>query len=234
MGTSPQLLGNMSIEALAQDLIGQQEKSKRLLEAGDIDGWSDALLPELRLVEQLRRLLLNHPVVVTGDLAVKQLLSEIDLTEIEDFDKVGSRLLYSWISPTEYGARFVEVSVLVAPFQIPFELRCFLDEARQCYALGQFSAVQSLSRTILEAAVNDIGVRTGKLPQEAVEKDMFREYPTWKRIRLVTGNRFEQIYQHYRDLCKVVHGRSTSATSGALGSLTKTIGFVQHLYWQAV
>jgi hypothetical protein len=85
-------------------------------------------------------------VVVTDDPAVKQVLSWIDLTEIEDFDKVGSELLYSWISPAEYGARFAEVRALTAPFEIPFDLRCFLDEARECYALGQFAAVQSLRR----------------------------------------------------------------------------------------
>jgi len=224
------LLRTMSIEALARELIGHQEKSKRLLESGDIDAWLDALTPELRLVEQLRTRLLNHSVVVTDDPAVKQVLSGIDLTEVEDFDKVGTQLLFSWISPAEYGARFVEVSVLVVPFQIPPELHSFLDEARQCYALGQFSAVQSLSRTILEAAVNDIAIRTGKIPQEAIEKDMFRKYPPKKRICLVAADSFEQIYQHYCDLCKVVHGRSTSAPSGALGSLSKTIGFVQHLY----
>ncbi|PYJ82914.1 MAG: hypothetical protein DME22_17100 [Verrucomicrobia bacterium] len=226
------MLRAMSIEALAHELIGHQEKSKRLLESGNIDAWLDELSQELRLVEQLRARLLNHSIVVTDDPAVKQVLNGIDLTEIENFDKVGSELLYSWISPAEYGARFAEVNVLFAPFQIPFELRCFLDEARKCYALGQFSAVQSLSRTILEAAVNEIGIRAGKIPQEAVEKDMFKEYPPKERIRLVAGDRFEQIYQHYRDLCKVVHGLSTSATSGALGSLTKTIGFVQYLYEQ--
>src|SRR5205807_2224896 len=142
------LLRAMSIEALAHELIGHQEKSKRLLESGNIDAWLDELSQELRLVEQLRARLLNHSIVVTDDPAVKQVLNGIDLTEIENFDKVGSELLYSWISPAEYGARF------------------------------------------------------------------------------------EQIYQHYRDLCKVVHGLSTSATSGALGSLTKTIGFVQYLYEQ--
>jgi len=222
----------MSIEALAHDLISCQEKTKHLLESGDIDAWLSALSPELHLVEQRRTQLLSRSVVVTDDPAVKQVLAGIDLTEIENFDKVGSELLYSWISPAEYGARFAEVSVLIAPFQIPFDLRCFLEEARQCYALGQFSAVQSLSRTILEAAVNDIAVRTGQMPSAAVEQDMFAEYPPKKRIRMVAGKRFDQIYQHYRDLCKVVHGLSLSSTTGALGSLTKTIGFVQHLYEQ--
>lgn len=222
----------MSIEALARELIGLQQESMRLLEAEDIDAWLDTVKSELRLVEQMRTCLLNDSVVVTDDPAVKQVLSCIDLTGVDNFHKVGSELLYSWISPAEYGARFAEVNVLIAPFQIPFDLRYFLDEARQCYALGQFSAVQSLSRTILEVAVNDIAVRTGKMPQKAVDEDMFRKYPPRERIRLVAGGRFKQVYQHYRDLCKVVHGFSTSATSGALGSLTKTICFVQHLYEQ--
>jgi hypothetical protein len=49
---------------------------------------------------------------------------------------------------------------------------------------------------------------------------------------MVAGPMFQQVYDHYKDLCKVVHGLTTSATLGALGSLTKTIGFVQHLYEQ--
>jgi hypothetical protein len=222
----------MSIEALAHELIAHQEKSKSLIESGDIDAWLKEIVSEFRLIEQLRTELLNHSVVVTDDPAVKRVLKGIDLTEIEDLDKVGTKFLYSWISPAEYGARFVEVRFLIAPFQIPYDLRIFLDEARQCYALGQFSAVQSLSRTILEAAVNDIAVRIRKLPREAVEKNMSRQYPIWERFVSVAGNDFKRIYRHYEDLCIVVHGRSTSAPSGALGSLIKTIGFVQHLYEQ--
>jgi hypothetical protein len=220
----------MSTETLARESVDHPEKSKHLLEPGDINAWLDALTSEVRLVEQLRTRLLDRPAVVADDPVVQQVLSGIDLTEAEGFDKVGAEILYSWIKPAEYGARFAEVSVLVARFQIPFDLRCLLDEARQCYALGQFSAVQSLSRTILETAVNDIAVRTGKLPQAAVEKDRFEEYPLKERIRLVADGSAEQIYQHHRDLGKVVHGLSASATNGALGSLTRTMGFVQYLY----
>jgi hypothetical protein len=222
----------MSIEALARELIDLRKKSQRLLRAGDIDACLDALTPAFRLVEELRTRLLNHSVVVTDDPAVKQILRGIDLTDVEDLDKIGSELLFCSTSPAEYGASFAEVSILVAPFQIPHDLRCFLDEARKCYAFGLFSAVQSFSRTILEAAVNDIAVRIGKMPQEAVEKDMLKKYPMKQRVCWVAGDRVEQVYQHYCDLSKVVHGTSTCAASGVLGSLTKTIVFVQHLYEQ--
>ena len=100
----------------------------------------------------------------------------------------------------------------------------------ECYAIGHSVAVQALSRTILEAAVNDIAVRIDRMPPEAVEQDMFRDYPPKDRIGLIAGDQSQSTYQHYRGLCKVVHGLSTHAVDGPLGSLTKTIGYVQYLY----
>ncbi|MCC6356191.1 MAG: hypothetical protein IT577_20080 [Verrucomicrobiae bacterium] len=215
---------------LAQQLIKQQRISKQLLENQDIEGWLSSLSAQFTAADQLRIQLLENPVVVTDDPIVRQLLDQLDLTELENPDRIGSQLLFSWISPTEYAAGLAQVKSLLVPFTIPYPLHRFVDEARTCYALGQYAAVQSLSRTILEAAVNDIAVRTGKIPPEAVEKDMFKEYPPRTRIRLVTTDAFDAVYAHYRDLCSVVHGLSTTSTVGTLGAITKTLGFVQHLY----
>lgn len=220
----------MSTESLARELIELQEEAKRLRDAGDIEGWLKSMPAELRAAQRLHSHLLDYPVVVTDDPAVKQLLKDIDLADFVDPTNVGFRMLLSEISPSGYAASIAEVALLISPFQIPANLQQFLDEARQCYALGQYAAVQSLSRTILEAAVNDIAVRSGKMSIQVIEKDMFKEYPPWKRIKLVSGDMFEIINDHYRDLCKVVHGLKTSTSQGPLGSLTKTIGFVQELY----
>jgi hypothetical protein len=220
----------VNIDTLAHEVIKQREASKRLFDSGDLDAWLTAMPAEFAAAERLRTYLLRHPVVVTDDPAVKQLLAETDLSEVDDPDKIGMELLWGSISPAEYATNLALVDVLVAPFNIPSDLHQFLDEARQCYAIGHSAAVQSLSRTILEAAVNDIAVRTGRMPHEAIEQDMFTEYPPKKRIRLVSGEQFEPIYQHYRDLCKVVHGLSTRSVEGPLGALTKTIGYVQYLF----
>ena len=220
----------MSIATLAHKMTELQQASKRLLDDGNVEGWLESLYPEFTVAEQLRTQLLNGPVVVTDDPVVKQILSGIELTDIENKDKVGSELLFSWISPAEYVARLAQVNVLIAPFQIPPRLENFLEEARQCYALGQYSAVQSLSRTILEIAVTDIAVRIRKLPETVWTKDMSLKYSVRKRINLVAEMNSQQIYDLYEYLCRVVHGRDTSAVSGPLRSLTKTIGFVQHLY----
>jgi hypothetical protein len=87
-----------------------------------------------------------------------------------------------------------------------------------------------LSRTILEATVNDVAVRTGKISKDLTDKDMFKKHPPKKRMRMVAGKEFDTIYSHYEDLCKVIHGFSTSASNGSLEALTKTLGFVDYLY----
>lgn len=220
----------MQTDDVARELIALREASKRLLESGDMEAWLSNLAHEIIVAGRLQSLLLHHPTVVTDDPAVKELLTGFDRTNLVDLDRAGMDLLWGSISPEDYATNLAMVDVLVAPFHIPSELQQFLREARECYAIGHHAAVQSLSRTILEAAVNDVAVRTGRIPREAIEQDMFAEYPPKKRIRLVSGGLFEQIHQHYRDLCKVVHGLSTTAVEGPLGSLTKTIAFVQQIY----
>jgi len=220
----------MSIESLAHEILSLRERSRQQLESDDIDLWLKDHFEEMRAAKRLHDYLLNSPVVVTDDCAVKRLLEEIDLTEIEDPHKTGSEMIYSWISPTEYVSALTQVRILVAPFRIPWHLQVFINEARECYALGQYCAVHSLSRTILEAAVNDIAVRIGSLPKEFIEQDLFQEYPPKKRIGMVAANKFETIYAHYRDLCKVIHGLDTSSSEGPLTALTKTLGLVDYLY----
>jgi len=219
------------MEALAREVTDLQQRFNCLLEEGDPEQSLEMLVQLTRAVKKLRSYVLDSSIVVSDDPAVKKLLSSIDLGEdVDDPARLGQELLYSWFNPAEYAASLIEAKVLITPFHVPAELREFIEEARQCYALGQHAAVQSLSRTVLEAAVNDVGVRTGKLPREAVERDMFREYPPKKRIFSVGGDLAGQIYDHYTNLCRVVHGLSTSAKDGSLGSLTKTISFVQLLY----
>jgi hypothetical protein len=222
----------MNIDALVQNLVIARDASKEALEANDIDRWLDLISEEFRAADKLREELIRQPSVIANSPEAMQLLKDIDIHEFSDPDRLGMELLWGSISPAEYISALAMVDVLITRFNIPDGLSQFLAEARECFALGQYSAVQSLSRTILEAAVNDIAVRTGKIPADAIEKDMFTEYPPKKRIRLVSGSSFDAVYNHYRDLCKVVHGLSTTSTQGPLQALTKTIGFAEALYHQ--
>jgi len=221
----------MSIDALAHSLIDLQQTAKWLLDLDDIDAWVEAIPAEVQAAQRLRSYLIANPVVISDDPAVKQLLAGIDLTELDDAHTIGMKLLSdSIVSPATYVASLGIVDIMVLPFQIPASLQQFLREARQCYAIGLDAAVQSLSRTILEVAVNDVAVRTGTLPPEILGRNMARQYSMEKRIDLVAGSCAGQVYKHYSALCTVVHGRDTSAVDGPLGSLTKTIGYVQRIY----
>src|SRR6266513_2747930 len=121
----------MNIDTLAHEVIKQRDASKRLLDSGDLDAWLTAMPAEFIAAERLRTYLLRHPVVVTDDPAMKQLLAETDLSEVDDPDKIGMQLLWGSISPAEYATNLALVDVLVAPFQIPTELQQFLSEARK-------------------------------------------------------------------------------------------------------
>ena len=222
----------MQIDTLVKNLIACRKASKDALESDDMDRWLDLISDEVRAADKLREALIREPSVIASSPEALRLLKEIDIQEFSDPDKLGMELLWGSVSPAEYVTSLAMVDALITPSSIPAGLKQFLSEARECYALGQSAAVQSLSRTILEAAVNDVAVRTGKIPPEAIEQDMFTEYPPRKRIRLVSGTSFEVMYEHYGDLCKVVHGLSTISSHGPLHALTKTIGFVESLYHQ--
>src|SRR5437870_5213610 len=109
----------MNIDTLTHELIKQRQIAKQHLDSGDLDAWLNAMPAEFKAADRLRAELLRHPVVVTNNPAVKQLLAETDLSEIDDLDKVGMELLWGSISPTEYASNLALVDVLIAPFQIP-------------------------------------------------------------------------------------------------------------------
>src|ERR1017187_5379525 len=96
-------------------------------------------------------------------------------------------MLYSWFSDRDYALGLSRVNTLISPIAIPPELRTFVEEARQCYALSQSNAVYSLSRTILEAAVNDLCVRTRRMPKYIVDEALFDDerYSFRNRLKLL-------------------------------------------------
>lgn len=223
-------LSEMSINQLARDFTAAQKEADSL-DIGDL-GWEEAWVKEMRLAAKIRSCLLDKPLVLSEDPAVTQIFKEIDLADFHDAYETGRALLYDLIRPEDYLAGLAEI-ILIVPVgtQIPEHLHSFFKEARQCYALGQYSAVQSLCRTIRESTVNDIGILTGEWTQKQLHTPPFRRgYPFNDRVKLVAGGASDEICKLYKDLCSVVHGAATSASCGAPGALTKTLCFVQYLY----
>lgn len=167
------------------------------------------------------------------DPETQRFLDQINFTALGNLDSLGSQLLGDLVLPSEYAMGLQEVTVLTTPVPLPESLRTFVQEARQCYALRQPNAVYSLSRTILEAAVNDICVATGRMPARIVEEDLFFEERWFFRTRLqkvCASIKIQRIEDHYKILCGVVHGTATVSREQALAALTETVAHVHYLY----
>ena len=217
------------------DELGSAIAAARLKAAGlDIGTpeWFEVTLTEVSLAARARHLLVNDPVVTTNDSVVKKILSTIDPAECDDPHRRGLELLSELVRPEEYFASLAEIMLILPDgTKISEHLRSFFGEARQCYALGQFAAVQCLCRTILETTVNEIGVLNGEWTKKQLPTSRFlKAYPFPERVRLVAGSASDKIYELYRDLCSVVHGENISAKNGAPLALVLTVNYVQHLY----
>ena len=183
----------MRIDTLVKNLIACRKASKDALESDDMDRWLDLISDEVRAADKLREALIREPSVIASSPEALRLLKEIDIQEFSDPDKLGMELLWGSVSPAEYVTSLAMVDALITPFSIPPGLKQFLSEARECYALGQYAAVQSLSRTILEAAVNDVAVRTGKIPPEAIEQICLRS--------ILRGSAYGSFREPHSKLC---------------------------------
>jgi len=222
----------MTIEEQALELAELRRRADEALSADDIETWLGLVHGQASAVERLQAALLSESVHVVQSLEARRVLTDIDLSDIGDISAAGERLLYSWFTPQDYALGLSRVAALIAPVAIPQTLRSFVEEARQCYAFQHANAVDSLSRTILETAINDVCVRIGRMPRRVMQEDDFGEWPFRRRLAMVAGGetRLNRIHDHYKLLCRLVHGGTTVSSGEALTALAETLGFVHEVY----
>jgi hypothetical protein len=221
----------LNIEQQALELADIRRRASEALTSGDFDAWLDLVAPQAAAGQRLQRAMLQKAVHVVKDPDARRLLADFEVDDIEDINEAGNRLLRSWLSPQDYVLALLRVNALISPVPVPETLRQFVEEARQCYAFDQPNAVYSLSRTILETAVNDICVRIGRMPKHVLQEDNFCEWPFSRRLGLLSsGPCHTRAYDHYKLLCRLVHGGTTVTPGEALTALAETLGFVSQLY----
>jgi hypothetical protein len=223
----------MTLEERALEIAELKSKASAALTADNFDEWLDLMCREAVAMEALRKELLQKSTVVARNPDAIRVLQKIGLTNLEDPKKLGQHLLYSWFDDQDYAIGISCVNALIVPVSVPVELCRFVEEARQCYALSQNNAVYSLSRTILESAVNDLCIRTGRVPKRVFDEELLNEegFTFRRRVSLLANRpRVNRICDHYRLLCRVVHGDTTVGSGEALAALVETLGFVHHLY----
>ncbi len=150
----------------------------------------------------------------------------VELVELDD-DKVDDLALnafYSWTSGNDYVRAVYGLGVIAVAVPLPQHLHRSLEEARNCYALRQYQAVAAVCRSLLEAAVFDVGRRRGVFSP--------RRNPNWKELikSLPMGDLKQSIARLYRRLSSLVHPGGWLRPSDARGIYEQSLALLNELY----
>jgi len=173
--------------------------------------------------------MIKHMEEWTGqNLSYDGVFDGMDEKEIWD---MGSEQFYSWFSHSEYIEGLFNISALILGVSVPSQLEKYVDQARTCYAFQQYLAVYSLSRTILETAIRDIGQRKGRLPRDKgnVSHLELRDFNHMKNKivpRFIKG----EVDNIYAVTSGLIHGGKTVNKDEAKDVFKRSLDVIQKLY----
>ncbi|MCG8599008.1 MAG: hypothetical protein MI807_02600, partial [Verrucomicrobiales bacterium] len=159
--------------------------------------------------------------------------SEEDFCGSKESEDLQEKLLWQWWGPGDYVQGYLQARPLIATCDLPYRLQEMVGEARRCYAFGQTIAVMALGRMILEFAITDIGVRTGRFPAPDSLDDYYKAYPPFTRADKLlgeTGPRRAQFRELYDAGSKSIHSSSEEFSEHPIGYLRKVLDFVSDQY----
>src|ERR1017187_10053370 len=252
----------MNVEQAALKIFDLKKTVSEALARGDAETSLDAFCEEIELKRKLRVQLAGEPIVsvqseeankvlrevrsgaVEEEKAIEAILSNVEddgtcgllIEDTKDIDALSLKLFYSWFSPGDYVLGLFRTGAVIVQCHVPSELREYVEEARQCFALSQHNAVFSMCRTIIESTVTDIAVHIGFVPKSEITKPDFyknRRYSVWKRIDKVSAEPLRtEIHDLYHETSELLHARKTVGLANALGALKKTLHIAEKLYLQ--
>ncbi|MCB1065981.1 MAG: hypothetical protein KDN20_24065 [Verrucomicrobiae bacterium] len=159
--------------------------------------------------------------------------SDPDFCTSEENERLQQTLLWEWWGPSDYVRAYLQARPLIAVCELPSRLQELVGEARRCYAFGQMNAVMALGRMILEFAITDIGVRTGRFPAPESLDDYYRAYPPFTRADKLLGNtgpRRTQFRKLYDTGSKSIHSSSQEPGESPIRFLREVLDFVSNEY----
>ncbi len=161
---------------------------------------------------------------------------ELDKGELEMDDDLANEawdFVYSFGTPKELVLRYRSLSSIVAVTEIPERVSTLVREAKTCYVMGQYIAVMSLGRMMLEYAITDIGVRRGLFPAPDSLEDFYKAYPPFERAdRLLNkdGPRRAEFRSLYNAGSKAIHSSHEEPGYSPLKYLEEVLSFVGNEY----
>jgi len=174
----------------------------------------------------------------TADVLI-EVLNDVTGSDIESqnfwdyktLDDIGTNTFYSWFDLHKYMRDLMHIGILVTGKRIPPHIRIFLEEGRQCYAFGQYNAMFSLCRTILEATMREVAYKLGKTPPPRDDRSYYKEYPPYRLFNLVSsGRKNAQLREIYHRVSSLIHGFRTADSSVAADVFRESIEIAEYLF----
>ena len=149
----------------------------------------------------------------------------------DDFESLGSKLLYSWFSHYEYIKGLAELRPLVVSGAVGESVSRIIRQVKDCYAFQQYDAAYSLCRTAIEASIRDICVRCQLFPDFGENVILFERF-SWSQLRdkVSSGELQQRLSALYSDLSAVLHGRKTVPKDEARHAFEDTLQIIEQLY----
>ena len=202
------LRDSLKLEMLGKLVISAEDSktSDALRKIVDSDG-----LPSDTVVQQILKL--------GGDNSPAEIFGELE------FEQLGSKYLYSWISHYEYISALAEMRPMILRRDPSESVRRLVNQVKGCYAFQLYDAAYGLCRTLLEASVYDICRRCNSA-SESVEK--FKWETQHKKIS--SGSLRKRLRDLYRRLSDVLHASKTVTSGEALAVFRETLLLIEELY----
>jgi len=158
--------------------------------------------------------------------------------EDEELEQLGSDLFYSWMSHYDYIEGLYKIGALVlSTGKVPKMLSEFVREARDCFALQQYTAVIALCRTMLELSLKDVAKSSGLFSEDRAN---IRDFETRREdlmflIDKVCENKGyrrlqDELHRARKQGNKIVHGTHGATSAAAEIYLKETLNIIHRLY----
>ncbi len=222
--------------------------------------WTDAITEFYGLKRELKKYLMDRPIVKVADKNAQKILLKISKNELfvsdkllkhlegisqvdlnidslseDEIEELGSLMFQSWFSKYEYVQGMYDISPLIVGITVPNSLKEFISEARNCFAFQQYNAVYSLCRTIIEVTIRDIATRRKLIRKNNKSVIYFERYDRDNVKELINktshGTLRDTIASLYYDKTSfLIHGHKTISYEDAKNMFVDTLTAVQDLY----
>jgi hypothetical protein len=120
--------------------------------------------------------------------------------------------------------------VLILPVTPPKTIPSIINEIQVCYSFGQMTAIHGLCRALIETALTDVCLRSGKLtPKQIADNYFFKDFPPSRRINwTLHGESRSEAFALYTATSRVIHGASEAEDTASI--VRRSVALVEKLY----